>query len=87
VGANGAITNVVYRYTISTNTWDQLSAPMLVGVRGSAAVVAPNGLVYVVGGTTSTGATATVESYSITGNSWNLETPPLTVGSRSVRRK
>ena len=23
VGANGAITNIVYRYTIATNTWDQ----------------------------------------------------------------
>ena len=27
VGANGTITNIVYRYTIATNTWDQV-APM-----------------------------------------------------------
>ena len=73
--ANGAITNVVYRYTIATNTWDTSSATMQVGVRDSAAVLAPNGLIYVMGGTkASTGTTATVESYSITGNSWNLET-------------
>ena len=54
VGANGAITNNVYRYTIATNTWDQV-APLQVGVRDSAAVLGSNGLIYVLGGTTAGG--------------------------------
>ena len=74
VGANGAITNVVYRYTIATNTWDQSAAPLQVGVRDSAAVLASNGLIYVIGGKTAAGTTATVESYNITTNTWTVET-------------
>src|SRR6516165_2638957 len=72
--AGGAVTNLVYRYTIATNTWDQSSAPMQVGVRDSAAVLAPNGLIYVIGGQTATGATAAAESYNPATNTWNLET-------------
>jgi hypothetical protein len=74
VGANGSISNLVYRYTIASNTWDQSPAPLQVGVRDSAAVSAPNGLLYVLGGKTASGATATVESYNATTNTWNLET-------------
>jgi hypothetical protein len=47
---------------------------MQVGVSDSAAVLAPNSLIYVIGGTTASGATATVESYNITTNTWTLET-------------
>jgi hypothetical protein len=47
---------------------------MQVGVSNSAAVLASNGLIYVIGGTTTAGATATVESYNISTNTWNLET-------------
>ena len=87
VGANGAITTAVYRYTIATNTWDSTAAPMLAGVRDSAAVLAPNGLIYVIGGQTATGATATVESFNPGTNSWNLETPlpqPLSSAAAAV---
>jgi hypothetical protein len=78
VAAGGAVTNLVYRYTIATNTWDQSAAPMQVGVRDSAAVLGPSGSIYVVGGQTAAGsspsATATVESYNTSTNTWNLET-------------
>src|SRR5215469_15433139 len=56
VGANGQINNIVYRYTIATNTWDTSASAMQVGVRDSAAVLAPNGLIYVIAGNTSAGA-------------------------------
>ena len=70
---NGAITSNVYRYTIATNTWDQV-ASLQVGVRDSAAVLGPDGLIYILGGTTANGATATVQSYNIATNTWTLAT-------------
>jgi hypothetical protein len=72
VDSTGAITSTVYRYTISTNIWDTV-ASLPVAVRDSAAVLA-NGKIYVLGGRTSTGATAAVESYDLTSNSWTTET-------------
>jgi hypothetical protein len=74
VGANGTITSNVYRYTISTNSWDQSAAAMLVGARDSAAVLAPNGLIYVIGGQTASGPSGVVESYNIATNTWSLAT-------------
>jgi hypothetical protein len=85
VGANGQINDGVYRYTIATNTWDTSASPMHVGVRDSAAVLAPDGLIYVIGGQTTAGASATVESYNISTNTWNLETPlPQPLSSAAV---
>jgi hypothetical protein len=72
VDATGNITETVYRYTISTNTWDTVTS-MPIAVRNSAAVLA-NGKIYVLGGVTSTGTTAAVESYDETTNSWTTET-------------
>jgi hypothetical protein len=73
VGANGSITTAVYEYTISTNTWSQVTT-LPNPVRDSAAVLAPNGLIYVIGGTTAAGTTAGVESYNPTTGTWNVET-------------
>jgi hypothetical protein len=87
VGANGAISNIAYRYTISANTWDTSAALMQYGERDGAAVLAPNGLIYVIGGKTATGTTAAVESYSITTNTWNVETSlpqPLSAAAVAV---
>jgi hypothetical protein len=87
VGADGQINNIVYRYTIATNTWDRSASPMQVGVRDSAAVIGPDGLIYVVGGETSAGASATVESYNISTNTWDLETSlpqPLSSAAAAV---
>ena len=56
-------------------------------MRDSAAVLAPNGLIYVMGGQTASGATATVESYTIATNTWSLETPlpqPLSAAAAAV---
>ena len=73
VGANGSISNLVYRYTIATNTWDVSAAPLQVAVRDSAAVLASDGQIYVLGGKTSSGTTATVESYNLTSNTWTVQ--------------
>ena len=84
VGADGAITQNVYRYTIATNIWDRV-ASMPLGVRDSAAVLGPNGSIYILGGKTSTGTTAAVESYNLTTNTWTTEAPlPSPVSSEAA---
>jgi hypothetical protein len=83
VDATGNITPTVYRYTISTNTWDTVTS-MPIAVRDSAAVLA-NGTIYVLGGATSTGTSAAVQSYDETTNTWTKETSlPAPVSSAAA---
>jgi hypothetical protein len=84
VGANGKVTDAVYRYTIATNTWDTV-APLPMAVRNGAAVLASNGRMYVLGGITTAGTTASVESYSEATNTWTIEAPlPAPVSSEAA---
>ncbi len=62
-----------YRYDIATDTWSEV-APMLVATRDSAAVMNENGEILVLGGMTSTGATAAVQVYNPATNSWSEQT-------------
>jgi hypothetical protein len=58
---------------------------MPVAVSNSAAVLASNGLIYVLGGTTSTGATAATESYNPATNIWDTEASlPAPVSNEAV---
>ena len=58
-----------YRYDIASNSWSTVG-PMLVGTRDSAVARDADGLVYITGGMTSTGATAAVQQYNPTTNTW-----------------
>lgn len=73
--ANNAtsVSNTVYRYTVATNTWQTMAA-MPVATRDSAAVLASNGRIYVLGGSSAAGAIATVQSYDPAANTWTSET-------------
>ena len=72
VGANGAITNA----RLSLHHRHQHLGPVgRPACRSACATARPcsrsNGLIYVIGGQTAAGATATVESYNIATNTWN----------------
>jgi|GEM_PF-1764069 len=67
-----SVSNTVYRYTVATNTWDTV-ASMLTSTRDSAAVLASNNRIYVLGGSSGSGAIATVQSYDPVTNTWRTE--------------
>jgi hypothetical protein len=67
------ITSNVFRYTIATNQWSS-AAPLLVAVEDSAAVVASDGHIYVIGGKTTGGATAIVQEYDPAADTWSINT-------------
>ena len=71
-GTSG-IVNTSYRYDVETGVWNVV-APMPTGTIDSAAVYAPNGSIYVIGGRTSTGAVGTVQVYDPTTNTWSIDT-------------
>jgi len=49
-------------------------AALPVATDAAAAVLASNGLIYVMGGVTSSGTTANVEGYNESTNTWSTET-------------
>jgi N-acetylneuraminic acid mutarotase len=75
VGADGKVTSSVYEYTVSSGMWSTVATTLPVAVRDSAAVLASNGRIYVLGGITAAGTTADVESYDPVGNTWTTEAP------------
>jgi hypothetical protein len=84
--ATGVESATVLRYSISGNTWSTL-APMPVPVAGSAAALAPDGRIYVAGGTSGGVPTDTLQVYDPSANSWTLSTPlpeALTLAAISV---
>lgn len=70
---SASVSNTVYRYSVDTNTWTTV-APMLTATRDSAAVLASNGRIYVLGGSSGSASLATVQSYDLLTNSWATET-------------
>ncbi len=72
VNNSTSVTNTVFRYDESTNTWTTLS-PMPISVRDEAVAPGFNGRIYVIGGATAAGATATIQSYDPATDSWTLE--------------
>ena len=75
-GASTAIasttSSTVFQYTVATNTWTTV-APLPIGVRESAATLASNGKIYVVGGLTTTDTTAAVQTYDPVLNQWTVD--------------
>jgi hypothetical protein len=71
---DSGIHRTVYSYDVATDAWSTV-APMTIGTRDSAIAVDHNGLIYVTGGMTTTGATDAVQVYDSTTNSWTSETP------------
>ncbi|HEV2331318.1 MAG TPA: kelch repeat-containing protein [Verrucomicrobiae bacterium] len=68
----------VLRYAVNSNTWTAM-APMPAPVAGSAATLAPDGNIYVVGGTCGGTTTNVVQVYDPIANSWTIS-PPLPEG-------
>ncbi|MCA9246979.1 MAG: tandem-95 repeat protein [Planctomycetales bacterium] len=62
-----------YRYDVATDTWSTV-APMPIGTRDSAVAMDHDGLIYVIGGMTDSGATDAVQVYDPSTNSWSSET-------------
>ena len=73
--ANSAssVSSTVYRYTVATNSWQTMTA-MPIATRDSAAVLASNGRIYVLGGSSGSATIATVQSYDPVANTWRSET-------------
>jgi hypothetical protein len=72
--ASGVETDSVLRYSVSGNSWSNMT-PMPIAVAGSAAAFGPDGQIYVVGGTSGGVATGAVQIYNPTANSWTISTP------------
>ncbi|MEZ6062951.1 MAG: Ig-like domain-containing protein [Planctomycetaceae bacterium] len=70
---DSGIQRTVYSYDVASDTWSTV-APMIVGTRDSAVAVDHNGLIYVTGGMTTTGATDAVQTYDPMTNTWSSET-------------
>ena len=71
-GTSGIVTTS-YRYDVDTETWDVIAA-MPTGTIDSAAVSAPDGHIYVLGGRTAAGAVATVQVYDPSTDTWSVDT-------------
>ena len=71
---SGVEVSSVLRYSVSKNTWTNLSA-MPVATAGSAAALGPDGNIYVVGGLSGGVPTDTVQVYNPASDSWTLSTP------------
>jgi len=72
--AAGIETDSVLRYSVSSNSWTTM-ASMPVAVAGSAATLAPDGKIYVIGGTSGGVSTDFVQVYNPISNAWTLSTP------------
>ena len=82
----GVETSAVLRYSVSGNSWIALT-PLPVAVAGSAATLAPDGNIYVIGGTAGGVATNLVQVYNPAANSWVISTPlpaPVTLANAGV---
>lgn len=64
----------VLRYAVNSNTWTAME-PMPTPVAGSAATFAPDGKIYVVGGTCGGVSTNVVQVYDPSADSWTVSTP------------
>jgi hypothetical protein len=72
---NGAaVTTTVFRYTVSTDSWSP-AAPMLMATSGAAAVLAPDGKIYVLGGSNGYSISNAVQVYDPVANTWSMGTP------------
>ncbi|MEZ6101207.1 MAG: fibronectin type III domain-containing protein [Pirellulaceae bacterium] len=71
--STGGIESTTFRYDVASDSWTTL-ASMPLAVQDSAAVQAENGLIYVLGGLTSAGPTATVQVYDPATDSWSTDT-------------
>lgn len=71
--AAGDIQNTSFRYDIATDSWNAI-ASLPIAVEDSAAVMADNGSIYVLGGLTDAGATAAVQVYDPATDSWTSDT-------------
>lgn len=71
---DSGIQDTNYRYDVATDAWSTVG-PMLVGTRDSAVTSDADGLIYLTGGMTSTGATDAVQQYNPTTNTWVIQTP------------
>jgi hypothetical protein len=71
---SGVESSSVLRYSVSGNTWNAMT-PMPAPVAGSAATLAPDGKIYVVGGTCGGISTNVVQVYDPIANSWTTSTP------------
>ncbi|MCA9214455.1 MAG: tandem-95 repeat protein, partial [Planctomycetales bacterium] len=71
---DSGIQRTSYSYDIATDTWSTI-APLPTGTRDSAVAVDDDGLIYVIGGLTTSGATDSVQVYDATINAWTAETP------------
>ncbi len=79
----GTETATVLAYDISNNVWES-EASMPVTTAGSTAILAPNGKIYVIGGTADGMVTNLVQVYDPALNTWTLATPlPMAVGAAS----
>ncbi|MEZ6049882.1 MAG: kelch repeat-containing protein [Planctomycetaceae bacterium] len=81
---DSGIQRTVYSYDIASDTWSTV-APLIVGTRDSAVAVDQDGMIYVTGGMTTSGATDAVQKYDPTTNTWTSETPlPAPVSSHAA---
>jgi hypothetical protein len=64
----------VLSYSVSANTWTEM-APMPTATAGSAAALAVDGKIYVVGGVSSEVTLSVVQIYDPAANSWTVSTP------------
>lgn len=79
-----SVSDTVNRYDIATNTWTR-AAPMPIATRDSAAVLGPDGRIYVIGGSSAGGPLSRVLVYDPSTDSWSDETPlPEALTSASV---
>ncbi|MCA9258866.1 MAG: tandem-95 repeat protein [Planctomycetales bacterium] len=73
-----------YQYDIATDAWSSI-APIPTGTRDSAVAVDDDGLIYLIGGMTTAGATDAVQVYDPGINAWTSETPlPAAVYSHAA---
>ena len=63
-------TTTVLEYMVATNAWSTLTVSMPTATTEAAAVLGPDGMIYVIGGKGSEGAQSTVQAYNPTTNAW-----------------
>jgi hypothetical protein len=82
--ANNAtsVSNSAYRYDEDSDTWSTL-AVMPIAVRDAATAIGSDGKIYLIGGATAAGATASVQSYDPQSNAWSVE-PSLPIAIRGA---
>ncbi len=84
VDSRTSFSATVNQYDIATNAWSR-AADMPIATRDSAAVLGPDGLIYVIGGRSGSGVLDRVLVYDPAGDSWSEETAlPAAVRSPAV---